>query len=481
MRTDVPAGTRPAARGGVRLRDAGSEQRVLCGWGRAQRVAAGIVRPPGGASAEEVAALLAAGGRRGSIPRGLGRSYGDAAQRAGGRVVDLTGLDRVLEIDEAGATVRAQGGVSIDALLGALVPRGLFVPVTPGTRHVTLGGAIAADIHGKNHHRDGSIGSHVRSLVLASPRGVHRLGPGDGAGADLYWATVGGLGLTGAVVEATLGLIPIETSRMVVDVERAGDLDEVCEKMSSGDDAYRYSVAWVDALARGARLGRSVLTRANHATQSDLPAPIGAEPLAYGPGAGTRLPPGVPGGLLNRLTVRAFNEAWWRKTPRSATYIEPIPAYFHPLDRLAGWNRLYGPRGFVQYQLVIPFGEEATLRRCMEALAGSGTPSFLAVLKRFGAGDAGPLSFPMPGWTLALDMPVGAVGLAPMLDGLDEQVAAAGGRVYLAKDARLAPGVLATMYPRLPEWRRARDEADPDGVLASDLSRRLGLTGRDAR
>ena len=444
-------------------------RRLLAGWGGTAPSAADLVP----LDAQVAGALLASPPARGILARGLGRSYGDAAQNAGGTVLDATAQTGPIEVDPNAATARVGAGVSLDELMRRAVPLGLWVPVTPGTRFVTVGGAIAADIHGKNHHRDGSLGAHLLSLTLASPTGTRRLTPDD----DLFWATVGGMGLTGVLLEAELAMPRIETATVLIDTDRTDDLDGVLERMEDGDDGYRYSVAWIDCLARGRHLGRSILTRGDFAAVDDLPPGRRRAPLAYDPAIRVHAPPAFPTGVVNGWTMRAFNEAWYRRAPRSRR-AEPqsIPAFFHPLDAVGGWNRLYGRRGFLQYQFVVPFGEEPTLRAAVERLADAGAASALAVLKRFGAANAGPLSFPQPGWTLALDLPV-APELAALLDGLDELVAAAGGRVYLAKDSRLRPQLLPVMYPRVAEWRAVRDRADPDAVLASDLDRRLHLTG----
>jgi decaprenylphospho-beta-D-ribofuranose 2-oxidase len=445
---------------------------LLTGWGRTAPTAADVLHPT---SVDELSQALHQAGDNGLIARGLGRSYGDSAQNAGGVVVDATGVSGLRQLDLEEGLVTADAGTSLDQLMRWLVPLGWFVPVSPGTRYVTVGGAIANDIHGKNHHSSGSWCNHVRSLTLRTPAG-ESLVIGPDRSPELFWATAGGLGLTGIILEATFEVIPIETSLLLVDTDRTADLDEAMALMDTGDDRYPYSVAWIDLMAQGQSMGRSVLGRGRFAPLDALSERQRRHPLAFDPKVVASAPPIFPSGLINRWTVRAFNELWYRKAPRHRTdELQTISTFWHPLDLVAHWNRMYGPRGFVQWQFAVPFGAEACLIACVEALSRSGCPSFLAVLKRFGPGNPAPMSFPIPGWTLAFDTPVSDPGLGPLLDELDRRVADAGGRVYLAKDSRLAPELLPVMYPRLDEWREVRAKVDPDGVLRSDLSRRLRL------
>ncbi len=446
------------------------ERDRLTGWGRTAPTTAAVVRPT---SRTEAITMLSDGlhGRAVGF-RGLGRSYGDAAQSAGGTVVETTRMAAVLNFDRERGTVRAEAGLSIDALLRRTMPEGWFIPVTPGTRMVTLGGAVASDVHGKNHHRDGSFGVHVSSLRLVLPGGsVRDLVPGD----PLFGATVGGMGLTGFILEMTVQLLPVTSSFMKVKTVRAGNLESLMRTLEDHDTKYRYSVAWIDCLSGGHSLGRGVVTSGDHAATG--PAPGGGATLVstFDPKVRLRAPSALPPGLLNRASVRVFNEAWYRHAPRTArTGVEHAATFFHPLDGVADWNRIYGPRGFVQYQYVVPFGREDTVARSLRLLSDAGAASFLAVLKRFGEHSSGLMSFPRPGWTLALDLPVRA-GLADLLAKLDRLVLEAGGRLYLAKDSRMPRPMLEAGYPNLEEFRKIRRSIDPDRRLVTDLARRLDL------
>jgi decaprenylphospho-beta-D-ribofuranose 2-oxidase len=441
----------------------------LSGWGRTTPTTTMVTRPIDATSIEAALATPSAG----VIARGLGRSYGDAAQCSGGLTIDLTGLDRIGAVDEQAGTIEVGGGASLHDLMRAIIPSGWFVAVTPGTRYVSVGGAIAADVHGKNHHRDGSFARHVVEMTLATPAGTFTVSPDNDA--DLFWATAGGMGLTGVVVSATLRLIPIETSWMLVDSERFTRLGDLMSSMEATDHRYRYSVAWLDCLGHRNDGHRSILTRGDHAPSGALPDRLRGRSREIPGDPRLRVPRSAPRRLVNRVSVRALNEAWFRASSAAEGSLRPLGGFFHPLDGVGRWNLLYGPDGFVQYQFAVAPHRGDVVEEAVAAIASSGMPSFLAVLKRFGPGTPGPLSFSQEGWTLALDFPLGPAGLPALLDDLDDLVAGAGGRVYLAKDARLRPDLLPVMYPRLAEMTAVRRRVDPEGVLASDLTRRLGL------
>lgn len=441
----------------------------LSGWGRTSPVRCEVVRPRHARDVDDVVV-----DRQRVIARGCGRSYGDAAQAVGGTVVDTIGLDRIIAFDAHVGTVTVDAGVSLDRLMRFVVPRGWFVAVTPGTRQVSVGGAIAADVHGKNHHRDGSFGQHVSAVTLRTGRGVEHLSP-DGT-PTAFWATAGGMGLTGVITSATLQLRPIETPLMASTTERYGDLATLMDALRAADATSSYTVAWIDTLNTGRRLGRGLVITAEHATRREVEArrPDLVDATGEFVTRSWRLPElAVP--VLNPTLGKVFNRAWYRIN-RPGERLDSISNFFHPLDAIANWNLLYGRRGFVQWQIAIPDSASWLIECALGQLADIGAGSFLSVLKRFGPANDGPLSFPIGGWTLAVDIPAGVAGLAATLDRLDRLTAGAGGRIYLAKDARLDPELVATMYPRLDEWRAVRNDLDPNDVFASDLSRRLRLT-----
>jgi decaprenylphospho-beta-D-ribofuranose 2-oxidase len=481
----APPGRLPAAAVGT--------ERSLCGWGgiAPSRALVTPVRDVAGV----VEALAGAGRARPRVlARGMARSYGDAAQSEGGQVLDMRGLDAIEAIDREQMTVTVQAGVTLACLLERLAGLGLTLPVLPGTCQVSVGGTLAADVHGKSHHHDGSIARHVRELRLCLPGG-ELVDVSAQADRELFEATLGGMGLTGAIVRATLSVQELASPWVAVDVDRTADLEQTLALLA-GPETHRFSVAWLDLLARSPRaLGRGIVSRAD-------PWPAGAEgdsrgaldrsersgwapasPRARNMGqapvarrAFLSIPTQVPSGLLRPSFVRALGAARWRRCPRRARGRRvALGSYLFPLDALGHWSRLYGRAGLVQYQFAVPLGQERELVRCIELLRARRLPVYLAVLKRFGGFAAGPLSFPVEGFALALDLPGGADGLWSALDALDEIVARAGGRVYLAKDVRLRGDVLPVMYPQLDRFQAVRARVDPERLIASDLSRRLGL------
>ncbi|MDQ6778174.1 MAG: SDR family NAD(P)-dependent oxidoreductase, partial [Actinomycetota bacterium] len=452
------------------LTDAGTvvgRPAVVHGWGGGGSASVTVLRPRD--EAELRGALAGCRRASGAIARGLGRSYGDAAQIAGGHVLDMSGL-RGFEVDEAQGTVTAQAGVTIGELVSSLVPRGWMLPVVPGTQHVTVGGAIASDVHGKNHATVGSFSKHVRESVLLTAAGeMLELEPGAPSG--LFEATTGGMGLTGLIVSARIGLVRVGSAMMTVDTDRARDLDDALALLSGSGGPHR--VAWLDLL--GSRSGRGVVTRAAHAPGGDGAAASGSNDRA-GVRAKVTVPERWPAGVLRASTIRAYNELRYRGAPRHERgRAEGLGVHMFPLDALAAWPRLYGREGLLQYQFVVPSGQEHVLHSVLAGLRRACVPCFLAVLKDLGPGNDAPLSFPLAGWTLALDLPRAASGVGALLDTFDDLVAAAGGRVYLTKDARARPDAVQAMYPRLARWQEVRATADPDGLWRSDLALRTGL------
>lgn len=383
------------------------------------------------------------------LPYACGRSYGDSCLNEGGLLLDVRGLDRLIAFDEERGLLQCEAGVTLAEILALTVPRGWFLPVVPGTRWVSVGGAIANDIHGKNHHRAGTFGAHVARLELLRSTGERvRCAPDD----PLFQATVGGLGLTGLILWAEIRLKRVPGAGITMERIRFPDLDTFLE-LAAEDQAFEYTVAWVDCLAGGRRLGRGIYTRGDHAPiEGPVPSPLRPARLT--------VPGDAPAGLLNRLTLGLFNEAYYRAqlgARRRATV--PYGPFFFPLDGVGEWSRLYGPRGFVQYQCVVPDGPGGgPIRTLIERIARSGEPASLAVLKRFGgARSPGMLSFPREGITLAVDFAVRGPRTLALLDDLDAVVREAGGAVYPAKDARMSPDSFRAFFPGLDRFTAFRD------------------------
>lgn len=447
-----------------------AKKQALSGWGRYPVQESQVYRPEKRRSVE---AILRERAQPHYIARGLGRSYGDAATNGGGGIISCLRLDRMLDFDEEQGILHCEAGVTLEDIIETFLPRGFFLSVTPGTKFVTVGGAIAHDVHGKNHHRDGSFGQFVLDLELLTPRGdVLRCSPDENS--DVFWATVGGAGLTGVILTARMRLQPVESAYCVVDYRKLPNLDALLTALDESDEDYQYSVAWVDCLAKGKRLGRSVLMLGNHAKREDLPPRQRDNPFDI---AGKKLP-GVPFDFpkiaLNPLTMGTFNGVFYAMSSTKDGTIKDYENYFYPLDAVQNWNRLYGKAGFVQYQLTVPLEERQGMVEILDTVSKSGRASFLAVLKKLGPANPGLLSFPMAGFTLTMDFGV-RKGLTEFMHSLDEKLLEHGGRLYLAKDAVATAETFRAMYARLDEFIEIQRRLDPDHVLSSTLARRLGI------
>jgi decaprenylphospho-beta-D-ribofuranose 2-oxidase len=440
---------------------------VLTGWGRTRPSRANVCGPMDTCALQE---LVASRPARGVLARGAGQSYGDAAQNRDGHVV--TPVTRpAVELDAAAGTVRASASATFAEVLAKSVPHGLILPVLPGTRHLTMGGAVAADVHGKNQHADGSMAAWIDEIELIDGTGALRtLTPDSDPGA--FHATVGGMGLTGLILTVKIRMMTVRSAMMKVTSCRHADLDGLLAALDGTRE--RYSVAWVDTTASGRSLGRGIVDTGDHLAAPDpLREPDG---LTYQPPHARRAP-AMPFCPVTPLSARWLNSLWFSQATSYRIAVTDLPTFYHRLDAVDGWNRAIGPRGLIQYQFVVPDGAENVIARALETVQQHRCAPFLGTIKRFGEASKGPLSFPMRGWSLAIDMPAGRPGLRRALARLDHAVTAVGGRVYLAKDARLGRASFDVMYGRQTAWRAARARLDPDGVFQSDLGRRLGLCG----
>jgi decaprenylphospho-beta-D-ribofuranose 2-oxidase len=444
----------------------------LTGWARTAPSVAQVLST---SDPEVIAKAVSQVEGRGVIARGLGRSYGDNAQNGGGLVIDMTPLSRIHSIDADTHMVDLDAGVSLDALMKAALPFGLWVPVLPGTRQVTIGGAIACDIHGKNHHSAGSFGDHVRSMDLVTADGeIRRLTP-DGPESELFWATVGGNGLTGIILRVVLEMTPTETAYFINDGDNTSTLDETVAFHSDGSEAnYTYSSAWFDAISPPPKLGRAAITRGRLALRDELPKKLAKNPLKFDAPQLMTVPDVFPNGLMNKLTLSTIGELYYRRGGHYRGKVQNLTQFYHPLDLLGEWNRGYGPAGFAQYQFLVPLSAVEEFKQIIRDIQASGHYSALNVFKLFGPGNQAPLSFPMAGWNVAMDFPM-KPGINELLNELDRRVLEFGGRLYTAKDSRMTAETFHAMYPRIDEWIAVRRKVDPNGVFASDMARRLEL------
>ena len=433
----------------------------VSGWGRYPRREAQIHRARFHSDLErfvqEIEPLLA---------RGNGRSYGDAC--IFDNLISTLPLDHLLDFDDQSGLLHAEAGVTLEKILQFAVPRGWFLPVTPGTKFPTLGGCIAADVHGKNHHVEGSIAGFIRELYMVLADG-RCLRCSSDAYSDLFEATIGGMGLTGLVYAATLQLRPISSTNIKLQSLKTSCFAHTCDLLEETANEYTYSVAWVDCLVRGNRLGRGIVHLGNHESR-----PSDDELLILHRPEIRSIPFELPRCLLNKWHIRTFNRLYYHRNGNRSKRLIHYDPFFYPLDTLGNWNRLYGRDGFLQYQFVVPaVGGRSAMEKILTSIASQGNASFLAVLKAFGPGR-GLLSFPLAGYTLALDFPLRSTTVS-FLRHLDEEVATAGGRVYLAKDAVLERNNFETMYPEIETFKGIKGKYDPKNRFRSAQSERLGI------
>jgi decaprenylphospho-beta-D-ribofuranose 2-oxidase len=405
------------------------------------------------------------------IARGNGRCYGDAS--LANRTISTLKYDKILSFDKTEGVFECQSGITLDHVLEVIVPVGWFLPVTPGTKFITIGGAVASDVHGKNHHIDGSFSNHIvdMDVVLASNK-VITCSPT--IHSDLFEATCGGMGLTGVISRVKFRLKKIETSYIRQKQIKAENLQELVELFAEYNE-FTYSVAWIDCLKKGRHFGRSILMLGEHAGVNDLDDSKKKEPLKLPKKKQINFPFSMPSWVLNKLTVKAFNFLYYTKNfKKEINNIVSYEPFFYPLDAVLNWNRLYGKNGFIQYQFVLPLDAKQGLINILNRISEEGLGSFLAVLKVFGKQES-IISFPKEGYTLALDFPV-RKGLFSFLDELDELVLQYNGRLYMSKDARMKPEMLKGGYPELEKFKAIVKKYNPDSKIRSAQSDRLLLT-----
>lgn len=404
------------------------------------------------------------------LPIGLGRSYGDSSINSSGAYYSLANKKNI-KIDTLNKTAKCEAGATIGDLERSAIKLGLFPPTVPGTEFVTIGGAIASNIHGKSHHIAGSFGNSVTEITIFTSDGkTLKLSP-IGTSKEEFWATVGGMGLTGVITEATIKLKEVETAYVQVDEQRANNLSELMELIREFDKKYLYTVAWIDL--SGEFSGRGKVLGANHATLEQLPKKFRKHPLDIDKPKKFSIPKIFSLNFINIFTVSIFNKVWFNKPLKSGVF--KIRSFLHPLDSVKYWNRVYGKNGLIQYQLQISFENEFFLEEVLAELKKNNIPSFLGVLKKFGNSDNSFLGFPAPGWTLSLDIPAEYKYKLECLDRLTQRLCQLSGRLYLTKDSVLKEIDFNSMYPKKDEWKKIKNKLDPHNYWQSDQGLRLRL------
>ncbi len=442
-------------------------KRKISGWGHYPVQEGYVYRPE---TERDVRDLLLSGKQRNYIPYGLGRSYGDTPLNENEGIVLTHQLNRFISFDKGSGILLCEGGVTLADIIETFLPRGFFLPVTPGTKYVTVAGAIANDVHGKNHHVDGTFSNFVIQFDLLVASG-ELVTCSREENTDLFWATIGGIGLTGIIVTAAFRLIKVDTAFYNVRHMKAPNIDAALRLFSDSDKAFQYSVAWIDCLSRGKSLGRSVLMQANHAMLADIKQ---KQPLEIKEKLKLGIPFNLPAFTLNNMSITVFNHFYYH-IHKNVNKLVDYDSFFYPLDSILNWNRLYGKKGFVQYQAVFPKEGIQGIVQMLERLSSAKRTSFLAVLKSSGEQGEGLLSFPTKGYTLAVDIPIKDESLFPFLQDLNDLVVKYGGRVYLAKDSVLSRDHFVQMYPRLNRFKEIINQIDPNHVFSSSMGLRLGI------
>ena len=443
---------------------------IISGWGLNKWAKVNTFTPR---NLEELVDFIKRSNSGSILARGSGRSYGDAAQLDGQNIINLENF-KTIKLNKSNSTLTVGGGATLKEIIKEIVPKGFFLPVVPGTSNITVGGAAASDIHGKNHYQDGSFGNHIIKISLIDGNGyIQELSPFIKEQKEKFWATVGGMGLTGVIYEVNINLIPITSSLIEVNTKRFNKLEDLIIEMEKNLKEYKYSVAWIDSLHKKFR---GVLTRGNHLTFESLNIDEQKNPLVFNNIKDKSKPKFLTKIFLNKLTVKVFNTLWFYKSPiNEIGKHESISSFFHPLDKIKDWNKIYGSKGFIQYQFYVPNNSKEKIKFVLDYFKRNRIPCFLTVLKKFGKSNSSHLSFPDEGWTLTTDIPNCVPQMNKILNYLDNEIAKSGGKIYLTKDSMQSADIFKKTYPNLDKWKKVKNELDPEFKFISDISKRLNF------